>query len=125
MDTIDTGSPVHERIFAAAADLQSAYESGEAPGQEHTPLSEALVLLTLEAVDEVIDDLGNAWRAGPTRPVPFPPGKMPVAAFPDILDVRSALNRMVTEADQPAGDDPDTMHRFAASAQTDYRGIEL
>lgn len=91
--------PNHHRIFAAAAELEAAYTAGEefTKGQ---PLSEAMVVLTLTAVDDIVDDLIEAWRTGPTRPSHLPPGYQPIAPFPDIDDLKRAMLVMVTREDR-------------------------
>lgn len=77
--------PNQERIFAAAAELQKAYEANEdwTKGQ---PLSEAMVLLTLTAVEEGLRARIDEWAAG-SRQTPYP----------DMLEAIDEILRIVSK----------------------------
>lgn len=87
--------PHHHRIFAAAAELQAAHEAGE-EFTKGTSLSEAIVLLTLQAVDDTVDEMIEKWRTGPAAPTSMPPYSLPQAPFPSVLDLRRETTIMVS-----------------------------
>lgn len=95
VDDVQPDIPHQHRIFAAAADLQAAYEAGE-DFTTSQPLSEAMVLLVLTAVDDTVHEMLEAWRNGPAAPSPIPPYSLPVAPFPSVLDLRDETTVMVT-----------------------------
>ncbi|MCC3299397.1 hypothetical protein [Arthrobacter caoxuetaonis] len=87
--------PHQHRIFAAAAELQAAYEAGE-DFTKGMPLSESIVLLTLQAVDDTVHEMIENWRNGPTVPVKIPPYALPAAPFPSVLELRAETSVMVS-----------------------------
>lgn len=95
VDDVQPDIPHQHRIFAAAADLQAAYEAGE-DFTKSRPLSEAMVLLVLTAVDDTVHELLETWRNGPTAPASIPPYSLPTAPFPSVLDLQSETTVMVT-----------------------------
>jgi hypothetical protein len=82
--------PNQERIFAAAAQLQKAYEDNEVWTQDK-PLSESMVLLTLTAVEEGLRAIMDKWAAG-SRQTPFP----------DMLESIDEIMRIVSKEGKEA-----------------------
>lgn len=87
--------PHQERIFAAAAELQAAYEAGE-DFTKDKPLSEAMVLLTVTAVEDTVLAMIDDWVKGPRVPSHLIPYWQPAAPFPTADDLRDALTVMIT-----------------------------
>lgn len=85
--------PNQERIFAAAAELQKAYENDEAWTQDK-PLSESMALLTLTAVEEGLREVMNKWAAG-SRQTPFPDM---LASIDEIMRIVSKEGKEAHEA---------------------------
>lgn len=77
--------PNQERIFAAALELQQAYERDE-EWTRLTPLHESMVLLTLTAVEDGLREIANKWNtSGRTKP------------FPDVLAAIDEIMRIVSK----------------------------
>lgn len=87
--------PHQERIFAAAAELQAAYEAGE-DFTKDKPLSEAMVLLVVTAVEDTVLAMTDAWVNGPRIPSHLIPYWQPAAPFPTADDLRDELTVMIT-----------------------------
>jgi hypothetical protein len=96
--------PNQERIFAAAAELQKAYENNEDWTQDK-PLSESMVLLTLTAVEEGLRAIMDKWAAG-SRQTPFP----------DMLESIDEIMRIVSKEGKEA---------YEATLQKDFIGPKL
>lgn len=94
-DDVQPEIPHQQRIFAAAAELQAAYEAGE-DFTKDKPLSEAMVLLVLTAVEDTTHELIETWGNGPSAPASIPPYSLPVAPFPSVLDLRDEISVMVS-----------------------------
>jgi hypothetical protein len=82
--------PLQERIFAAAAELQQAYERNE-EWTQGKPLSESMVLLTLTAVEDGLRAIMDKWAAG-SRQTPFP----------DMLESIDEIMRIVSKEGREA-----------------------
>lgn len=87
--------PLQDRIFAAAADLQAAYEAGE-DFTKDTTLSEAMVMLTVTAVEDTVLAMIDDWVGGPRVPSHLIPYWQPAAPFPTVDELRDALTVMIT-----------------------------
>lgn len=87
--------PIQDRIFAAAADLQSAYEAGE-DFTTSQPLSEAMVMLVVTAVEDTVLAMIDEWVKGPRIASPVIPYWQPAAPFPTVDTLRDALTVMIT-----------------------------
>lgn len=96
--------PNQERIFAAAAELQKAYENNETWTQDKS-LSESMVLLTLTAVEEGLRAVIDKWAAG-SRQTPFP----------DMLDSIDEIMRIVSKEGKEA---------YEATLKEDFIGPKL
>lgn len=96
--------PNQERIFAAAAELQKAYENNETWTQDKS-LSESMVLLTLTAVEEGLRAVMDKWAAG-SRQTPFP----------DMLDSIDEIMRIVSKEGKEA---------YEATLKEDFIGPKL
>jgi hypothetical protein len=77
--------PNQDRIFAAAAELQQAYEDN-AEWTHGKPLSQSMVLLTLTAVEDGLRAIMDKWAAG-SRQQPFP----------DMLEAIDEIMRIVSK----------------------------
>lgn len=92
--------PNQERIFAAAAELQKAYENNEAWTQR-SPLSKSMMLLALTAVEDGLRARIDEWYAG-SRLTPFP----------DMFDSIDEIMRIVSKEGKEA-------HKAALQARND------
>lgn len=77
--------PNQDRIFAAAAELQQAYENNE-EWTRTKPLHESMVLLTLTAVEDGLRAIMDKWAAGSRR-----------TPFPDMLESIDEIMRIVSK----------------------------
>lgn len=104
IDAPEPEIPNQERIFAAAAELQKAYENNEEWTKDKS-LSESMVLLTLTAVEEGLRAIMDRWAAG-SRQTPFP----------DMLESIDEIMRIVSKEGKEAHE---------ATLQEDFIGPKL